>query len=39
MNNIKNINTKNNVVKNEEIEIPIEDFLGSIGLGPDVENF
>lgn len=39
MNNIKNINTKNNKIKNEEIEVPIEDFLSSIGLGPDVENF
>lgn len=32
-----NINT--NKVKNEEIELPIEDFLGSIGMGPNEENF
>ena len=32
-----NINT--NKAKNEEIELPIEDFLGSIGMGPNEENF
>lgn len=36
MNNIKNINTK---IKNEEIEVPIEDFLNLIGLGQNAENF